>query len=233
MIIYNEKKIRAFIFARGGSKGIRKKNLQKIGDIHLVGHSIKIANKLKIIEKIYVSTDCDEISKISRIYGAEVIDRPKNLATDDSPELDSWKHAINYSIKNDGKFNIFLSLPPTSPLRGVKDILNCIESLEDNIDIVLTMSKSKRSPWFNMVYQNEKNKLLTLINDSYQINRRQDSPNCYDLTTVAYAAKHEFLLNTENIWEGNVVGVEVPEERAIDIDSQLDLKIAKFLYENG
>ena len=226
-----DKKIRAFIFARGGSKGIIKKNLQKIGDIHLVGHSIKIASKLKIIDKIYVSTDCDEIGEISRIYGAEVINRPKNLASDDSPELLSWKHAIDYSLQNDGQFSVFLSLPPTSPLRDIKDILNCIVSLEDNIDIALTMSKSKRSPWFNMVSQN-KNKKISLINDSYQISRRQDSPNCYDLTTVAYAAKQEFILNTENIWNGNVVGVEVPEERAMDIDSPLDLKIAKLLYEN-
>ena len=221
--------IRAFIFARGGSKGIHKKNLQKINNIPLIGHSINIANAIDFVDKVYVSTDCEEIGDTSKKYGAEVIYRPKYLATDNSPELLSWKHAINYSIKNDDEFNIFLSLPPTAPLRDIEDVLKCIDSLSENVDIVLTMTKSKKSPWFNMVYKNEDNK-ISLLNKNLSITRRQESPECFDPTTVAYAAKKDFIQNTESIWEGKVVGVEIPEERAIDIDSSLDLKVASYLY---
>tara|TARA_A100001388_G_C28733542_1_gene482843 strand:- start:569 stop:1255 length:687 start_codon:yes stop_codon:yes gene_type:complete len=222
---------RAFVFARGGSKGIPKKNLQKIGNIHLVGHSINIAKKLKTIEKIYVSTDCPEIAKVSREYGAEIIIRPKGLAKDESPEILSWKHSIKYSLENDGFFNRFISIPPTAPLRNVDDIKNCLNALEDNIDVVFTISKSKRSPWFNMVNR-DKFGLISLLNKDLSCNRRQDVPNSFDVTTVAYSAKPEFILNTNSLWNGNICGVEVPENRAIDIDTPFDLKIAKLLFDS-
>jgi len=127
---------RAFVFARGGSKGIPKKNLQKIGNIHLVGHSINIAKKVKTIEKIYVSTDCPEIASVSREYGAEIINRPKELANDKSPEILAWKHSIRHSLEKDGFFNRFISIPPTAPLRNIEDIKNCLNALSENIDIV-------------------------------------------------------------------------------------------------
>mgnify|MGYP001229898830 CR=1 FL=1 len=225
-----QKNIRVFIFARGGSKGIHKKNIQKIANIPLVGHSILTAYKLKNIEKIYVSTDCCEIADISRKYGAEIIMRPEPLATDNAPELMAWKHAIKESINKDGDFNVFVSLPPTSPLRNTNDVLTCISSLKNEVDIVLTMTRSKRNPWFNMV-KSDKDNQISLINRNFSIFRRQDAPNCYDVATVAYAAKKEYILSTDSIWNGNVVGVEIPEERSIDIDSPVDLKIAKLLFE--
>ena len=222
---------RAFVFARGGSKGIPKKNLQKVGGIHLVGHSIEIAKKINNIEKIYVSTDCPEIATISKDYGAEIIFRPKELATDNSPEILSWKHAISYSIKQHGFFNRFLSIPPTSPLRNVYDLKNCLDALIDDIDIVFTISDSKRNPWFNMV-KKDRNGLISLINQNFISNRRQDAPKCFDITTVAYAAKTEFIIKSKQLLDGKVFGVLVPENRSIDIDSPFDLKLAKLIYNN-
>ena len=220
---------RAFIFARGGSKGIPKKNLQKIGGIHLVGHSIKIAQKINLIEKIYVSTDCPEIADVSKGYGAEIILRPKELALDDSPEIQSWKHAIGYSLKKDGCFTKFISLPPTSPLRCVEDVEKSLSALKENIDIVFTISSAKRNPWFNMVKM-QKSGLITLINKNSKSTRRQDAPECFDLTTVAYSAKTDYILSTHNLWSGNVRGVLVPEDRSIDIDTPFDLKVAKLIF---
>jgi CMP-N-acetylneuraminic acid synthetase len=220
---------RAFVFARGGSKGIPKKNLQKVGGIHLVGHSIEIAKKINNIEKIYMSTDCPEIADISRDYGAEIIFRPQDLAADRSPEILSWKHAINYSIEKEGFFNRFLSIPPTSPLRNVCDVNNCLDALVDDIDIVFTISDSKRNPWFNMV-KKDSDGLISLINQNFISNRRQDAPKCFDITTVAYAAKTEFILKSKHLLDGKVYGVPVPENRSIDIDTPFDLKLAKLIY---
>ena len=221
-------KTRAFIFARGGSKGITGKNLVNFNGHPLIAQSILIAQKLSCIEKIYVSTDSDQIADVSIKYGVSIIKRPKNLATDDSPEWLSWQHAIKNSIDNDGDFSRFISLPTTSPLRIESDIKKCLDALKNKIDIVITATESKRSPWFNMITI-DPNGLTKLLIDHGSYVRRQDTPICFDLSTVAYVSTPKFILNNNRIWEGNVATVIIPPERAIDIDNQLDLDFARFL----
>jgi len=222
-------KFNAFIFARGGSKGIPKKNLQKVGKFTLVEHSIRIAKRLPSIERIFISTDSDEIASLGRTYKIEIINRPEELASDSSNEVLSWKHAINFVENSYGYFDNFLSIPPTSPLRIEEDIFRIMSSLNSNIDIVLGISRSKKSPWFNMV-TNEGG--IKLVNKSSQIFRRQDTPLIFDITTIAYAAKVTYLKGCNNILEGKVKGVEIPEERSIDIDNWFDLKLARLLIES-
>ena len=100
----------AFIFARGGSKGIPRKNLLKINGLSLVEHSINVALAVDSINQVYVSTEDSEIASISRQAGAEIIDRPLHLAADNSPEWLSWQHAIKYSLELNGNFDKFISL---------------------------------------------------------------------------------------------------------------------------
>jgi len=221
-------KTRAFIFARGGSKGIKGKNLVNFNGHPLIAHSILIAKKLNSIEKIYVSTDSDQIADVSTKYGVSIIKRPKKLATDHSPEWLSWQHAIKNSIENDGHFTRFISLPTTSPLRIESDIKKCLDALNNKIDIVITATESKRSPWFNMATI-DSNGLTKLLIDDGSYERRQDTPNSFDLSTVAYVSTPKFILNNNRIWDGNVSTVIIPPERAIDIDNQLDLDFARFL----
>ena len=121
----------------------------------MVGHSVLLARSMKQIDKVFVSTDCPEISSVSEEYGAIVIPRPYELATDSAPEWQAWQHAIQYVISSYGDFDCFLSLPTTAPLRNRDDIERCLQALTPSIDIVLTMTKSHRSPWFNMVKYNE------------------------------------------------------------------------------
>ena len=221
----------AFIFARGGSKELPRKNTLHIGGIPLISHSIKLAKQHNKIKKIYVSTDCREIEEIAKKDGANIIKRPAELATDKAPEWLAWQHAINTVINDGEKFDVFLSLPPTSPLRNIIDIDNCLSALKPDIDAVITMTKSQRNPWFNMVSKTSEGN-ISLINKGMDIKHRQDAPECFDLTTVAYAAKAMYILNSKNIWEGEVAGVEIPTERALDIDTSLDFAIANFLLEN-
>ena len=125
-----------------------------------------------------------------------------------------------------------MSLPTTSPLRIKEDIERCLVALKNDVDLVLTMSKSNRSPWFNMVTRDESSKLNLIFNDS-RINRRQDTPTCFDLTTIAYVSRPEYILKSSSMWDGNVHGVEIPSERCIDIDNQFDYSVARLLMEKS
>ena len=220
----------AFVFARGGSKGLPRKNVLPIAGFPLLVHGIRIAQQLDSVCAIYVSTDCDEIASVAKHAGAEVIERPAALATDDSPEWLSWQHAIHHANLCHEPFDTFLSLPATAPLRTHEDVQSCIDALTEDVDFVVTVSPAHRSPWFNMVKKDDNGFVDLVIKDS-SIHRRQDAPRCFDMTTVAYVARTDFILRTNNIWDGRVVGVEIPAERAIDIDTPLDFSIAKFLME--
>jgi N-acylneuraminate cytidylyltransferase len=224
-------KVCAFIFARGGSKGLPKKNILSIGGYPMLVHGIRIAQQLVQVDRIYVSTDCDEISGIAQDAGAEVIIRPAELASDTAPEWLAWQHAIKCAQERHGCFEYFLSLPPTAPLRKTQDVENCLAALQSDVDIVITMAPASRSPWFNMVSKDATG-LVSLIARENSVYRRQDSPDCFDMATVAYAAKAEFILGAEKIWDGRVAGVEVPVERALDIDTPFDFALAQFVMEH-
>ena len=219
-----------FIFARGGSKGIPKKNILPIRGLPLLVHSINLAKSLKVVDRIFVSTDCKEISEIALEHNVEVIKRPQYLAQDDSSEWLAWQHAIKYVESNEEKFDRFLSLPTTSPLRTKEDIEKCLKALKKDVDLVLTMSKSNRSPWFNMVTRDKSSK-LNLIFRKQRINRRQDTPQCFDITTIAYLSRPDYIITSSSMWDGIVHGVEIPSERCIDIDNSYDYKLARLLME--
>lgn len=220
-----------FIFARGGSKGLPKKNILSIGGKTLLAHSIRLAKTIEEIDSIYVSTDCEEIAEIAFQENIEVIKRPSELAKDDSPEWLSWQHAVKYIFNKKGHFDNFLSLPTTAPLRIKDDVQRCIFALKPDIDLVVTITKSNKNPWFNIVKLDKLSNISPVLN-SPRISRRQDAPPCFDLTPVAYVTRPEYILNNSSMWEGNVRGIEIPNERSIDIDTRIDFLIAKLLFEN-
>ncbi len=220
--------ISVFIFARGGSKGVKNKNIKMIYGKPLIAHSIDLAKKIPNVDKIYVSTDSSKISSVAANNGAELIKRPKNLCQDDSPEWQAWQHAIEY-VRKKNDFDIFLSLPATSPLRNLNDVTKCISSLDSETDAVVGITKASQSPWFNMVKMKENGSINVLLKTEKKINNRQESPMIYDLTTVAYVSRPHFIMNSSSLFDGRVKGVEIPPERSIDIDTELDFEIAQFL----
>lgn len=225
-----KKRTFAFVFARGGSKGLPGKNLLPIEGIPLLAHSIRAAKEIAEISEIFVSTDSQEIAESGLEYGANIIIRPDELSSDTAPEWLAWQHAITFAQTNYGNFNRFLSLPPTSPCRYISDVINCLNELTDDVDLVLTKTSSQRSPWFNMVKE-DKNGFLRLVNANENISRRQDAPSCFDVATIAYAAHVPFIMNNSRIWDGQIRGIEVSPESAIDIDTKLDYYIARFIKE--
>lgn len=224
----------AFIFARGGSKGIPNKNIKLLAGKPLISYSITAALSSKYISKVIVSTDSSEIAKVAEEYGAVVLWRPEDLTTDESPEIFSWKHAIKtfqeyFSNPN----SIFISLPATSPLRASIDINSAIEYLrQKNCDIVFGITPSNRNPFLNMAII-DKNDHIKIVNKSTQINRRQDAPSVYDITTCVYACYGEYILNSLSLMEGKVGYVLIPPERAIDIDDPFDFYLAELILKNS
>jgi len=221
----------ALICARGGSKGIQKKNEKLLAGVPLIGWSICVAQKIKNISRIIVSTDSEEIAKLAISYGAEVpFIRPSELAKDDSSEWLVWRHAIKYLESTNEKYDGLIVVPPTAPLRSDVDLENCIVKYENNnVDIVITVSEARRSPYFNMVKINDYG-FASLVNDiDNKIIRRQDVPPVYDMTTVAYVVNPLFVLEKDSIFDGKVGCVHIPIERSLDIDTIFDFEVAEYL----
>ncbi len=183
------------------------------------------------ISEVYVSTDDLEIAAVAKEYGALVpFIRPKELAEDDSPEWKAWQHAINY-VQSINLFDIFVSLPATAPLREISDVEQCIAQFKNNVtDLVITVTAARRNPFFNMVKLDAEARASLLMEASVRPEHRQAAPYVYDMTTVAYVARPAFVLTYDSLFDGRVHAVSIPAERAIDIDTELDFRVAEYLY---
>ena len=225
-----------FIFARGGSKGVPGKNIRHLAGKPLIAYAIETAFQSQFIDRVVVSTDDEKIARVAQDFGAEVpFLRPKELAQNNSPEWLAWQHAIRTLEEQDKgrELDVFVSIPPTAPLRAVEDVDNSIKTfLESDADIVITAKKASRHPSFNMITLDEQNCAKLVLPLDKQIIRRQDAPAVYDMTTVAYVASPKFIIESKAIFEGKVKAVLIPEERALDIDTELDFKFAEYLMTN-
>lgn len=221
-----------FVFARGGSKGVPGKNLRPLKGVPPIARSIRIALASKYIGAVVVSTDDEEIAEVALREGAFVPAlRPEELATDNASEWTAWQHAIEALVPLVPEligFQTFVSIPTTAPLRQVGDIDNVCDRLwRDDVDIVVTVTASHRSPYFNMVEIVEDQARLAA--EGLFVARRQDAPKVFDITTVAYATTPEYVVGSDGIFDGRVGVVEVPQERALDIDTEWDFHIAELV----
>ena len=226
----------AFIFARGGSKGLPGKNIRPLAGKPLIAWSIEHALAVSRIDRVIVSTDSEEIAEVARTHGACVpFMRPANLAADNSPEWLAWRHALDYLAVNEGKLpDVMVSVPATAPLRLPVDIENCLDAYaKGDADVVITMTEANRSPYFNMVKENSDGSVALVIPPESTITRRQDVPVVYDMATVAYVIRPEFVFSSDAIFKGRVRAVQVPKERAIDIDTLFDFRMAEYLLGLG
>lgn len=225
--------VACFIFARGGSRGLKNKNLLDFAGKPLIAWTIEQALENSRVKRVIVSTDSAEIAEISHFYGAEIpFRRPQELASDTSPELDSWKHALEFLIETEGSApEIFLSLPCTAPLRIQDDIDRNIDCLSENkADIAISVTPSMRSPYFNMIELSDNGRANLVIESNTKYSRRQDVPQTFDITTVAYSARSQYILDTDDLMSGKVFASIVDRDRAIDIDDAIDFDVAEFLF---
>ena len=221
-----------FIFARGGSKGLPGKNIRPFCGKPLIAWSIDHARAVSRIDRVIVSTDSHEIAEVALAAGAEVpFIRPAELAQDNSSEWLAWRHALNFVRQTDGALpEVMVSIPTTAPLRVPDDIKRCVDAyLVGGLDIVITVTDAHRSPYFNMVQTQADGTARLVIPPQSTITGRQGAPVVFDMTTVAYVARPDFVLGANGVFDGRVGSVHVPPERAIDIDTLLDFQIAEYL----
>ncbi|WP_454442548.1 acylneuraminate cytidylyltransferase family protein [Vibrio bathopelagicus] len=222
----------AFIFARGGSKGLPGKNIRPLAGKPLLQYSVETAIASPSIDKVFVSTDDDDIAKVAIESGAILIERPAELGTDTSPEWLSWRHAIEWVEEHYGKFDGFISLPATSPLRSIEDVeLSIKKRLKLKADICISVTPASRNPFFNMVTVNQDELVELVCKPEMTISRRQDAPKVLDITTVVYVTTPTFVLNHYGLFAGKVTSIEVPKARAVDIDDIYDFRMAEAILQ--
>jgi CMP-N-acetylneuraminic acid synthetase len=229
-------RVLAITLARGGSKSVPKKNIRKINGFPLIAYTIMEALKSKYITRYIVSTDDKEIKKVSEKYGAEVpFLRPKNLASDKASSVSALQHAVQWIEKNEGeKYDYIIELMCTNPLKNYIDIDACIKKLiKTNADSVIAV---------HQLEDHHPARIKKIINDKIvdfcvvekNESRRQDlKPKAYVRSGSIYALKRNHLM-LENKRYGSVNSRPfiLPSEKAINIDTEADLIIAKYKLNN-
>lgn len=188
------------------------------------------------ISEVYVSTDSEEIAADAEKAGASVpFLRPAHLAKDDSPEWAAWQHLVEFlSNNNVNAPEYLLAVPVTAPLRVPEDIEGCIRVAfaDKSLDGAICLTPSRRNPDFNMIRLNLDGSINLaapkLTSDAPY--RRQDAEVLYEIVPAAYFMKTDYIRTVDSMWAGRLGHHIVPEERAIDIDSEIDFQIAEFLY---
>ena len=219
------------ICARGGSKGVKGKALRLISGRSLIAHTVGHAVQSGIFDSIVVSSDSPEIIKAGIGAGAtDAVNRPSELATDSADKLPAIVHCVTeIESRHDELFDTVVDLDVTAPLRTVDDVLSAVKQHENSVSP--NLFSVCRSPYFNMVERRSSGEVCLVKAPEGVITCRQDAPECYDMNASIYVWRRETLLKTNELFlEGTQVYV-MPQERSIDIDSELDLSIAEFLYE--
>lgn len=217
----------AIIPARGGSKGLPRKNVRFLGDKPLIAHSILDAKESKFADQVYVSTDSLEIAELSHKYGAEVIHRPDELASDTASSESALIHALSEIEKKGLAPNLIIFLQCTSPIRTGTDIDNAIAKLKkENADSLLSVSPSHKFFW------KEVDGVATSINYDYRNRlRRQDMQPQYLENGSIYIFKPWVLKEFNNRLGGKIVLFPMSEAASWEIDSVLDFQVAESLVE--
>lgn len=215
----------AIIPARGGSKGVPRKNVRDVGGKPLIAWTIEEAKQSRYIDRLIVSTDDEEIATVATSYGCESIKRPEELSQDDTPTIDAVFHAL---ARMDS-YDYVVLLQPTSPLRVTEDIDRCLEiCMENDVHSCVSICETETSPYW-MYRLNEDKRLSKLVQSEKRYTRRQDTPKVYALNGAVYVANIQWLIRERSFVADDTVGYIMPRERSLDIDTPLDLEFVDFL----
>ncbi len=218
-------RIAAVIPARGGSKGIPRKNIRLIAGIPLIAHSILDCQDSQLVQQVFVSTDDDEIAQISEQYGATVIHRPAEIAGDNAPSESALRHAVEEIEAASFTPDLVVFLQCTSPVRTGEDIDQAVGQLQAaDADSLLSVSPSHRFLW-----QEESGEAVPINYDYQNRQRRQDLVPQYVENGSMYIFKPWVLKQLNNRLGGKIALFHMDEKAAWEIDSLLDWKILELL----
>lgn len=219
------------ICARGGSKGVPGKNIRPLLGKPLIAHSVQQARASELFECIAVSSDDPAILAAARDAGADMlIERPADLATDTAPKVPVIRHAQNAAEATGRRFDTFVDLDATSPLRRPADIIGAVRLLETSgISSVITGAPSHRSPYFNLVEEQPDSTVRVAKSMDPPVTRRQDAPRTFDMNASIYVWHAETFRKDPRVFYADTRLFEMPPERSHDIDSELDFEIVEML----
>ena len=226
--MFNGKTFLAIVPARGGSKRLPRKNVLDLAGKPLIAWSIEAGLKSKYIDEVIVSSDDDEIIDISKKYNAQTIKRPDELASDTATTFDALKHTID----NIEEYNYIILLQATSPLRNEKHIDEAIELLESKkADAIVSVCEMDHSPLLSNTLPKD-NSMSNFISDEVKNKRSQDLENYYRLNGAIYICKTDKLLEEKTFFlKDNIFAYKMDRESSVDIDEELDFKIARALLD--
>jgi len=228
----------ALIPARGGSKSIKNKNIAPFCGKPLISHTIEQALQSKLIDRVIVSTDSNEIAKVAKQYDADVpFIRPSEIAQDDTLDLPVFEHCLEY-LKSSERYipDIIVQLRPTSPLRTVSMIDKAITILIDNKNAssVRCVCEPSQNP-FKMWTIKDDGFMKPLVDIEIQepYNQpRQALPEVYWQNGYVDVMRYNTIVSNKSMTGDNILPMLVDSENIIDIDNHITLKLAEHIYQN-
>ena len=224
------KKILLIIPARGGSKGIKNKNIKKINKKPLIDITLTQAKKSKIFSDIIVSSDSSKILSVSKKHKVILHKRSKRLSSDKSPKIPVIRDALKFAEKKkNNKYDYIIDLDVTSPLRNISDIKKSLSKfLKNRNSNLFTITEARRNPYFNMI-EISNNKIKICKKNINPFFRRQDAPKVFELNASIYIWKRSWLLKSDKLISNKTGYYFMPAHRSLDIDSDHDFKIVEHL----
>ena len=215
----------ALVVARGGSKGIPRKNIRIIAGKPLIVWTIEAALRSSLLDAVVVSTDDHEIAEIARQAGALVpFLRPAALAQDDTPGIDPVLHALGALPE----YSAVLLLQPTSPLCSTGDIDGCIEMARNRRAVsVVSVCEPDTHPYWT--YRLDADLSLQRLIAAPPVSRRQDLPQVFALNGALYYAQADWLVRGKRLVAPETLAYVMPRQRSVDIDTSLDWQLAELL----
>ena len=218
----------ATICARGGSTGLPGKNIKLLHGKPMIAHTIEHARQCRRVDRIFVSTDDEQIAEVAREWGAEVpFMRPPELATATAPKLPVIRHLVSSLEMMGIEIRRIVDLDPTSPLRSVEDVNACIDLLDNHTDVVITAYPAEKNPYFNMVEAKKNGRIGLVKSVPGGVFARQQAPAVFSMNASVYVW-HRHSLDT-GIWDGCVRLHVMPRERSIDVDTLIDFELVQIL----
>lgn len=222
----------AVIPARGGSKGVPGKNIRKLAGKPLISYTIMAAIQSNVFEKVIVSTDSQEIAAIALSYGAEVpFLRPEKLSGDLISSDDVILHALRYYQKQGMEYGEVCKLQPTSPLRNSKHLKDAYKLFrEKKADFLISVCECEHSPLWAGIIGTDLS-LDNFLPEKTKRACRQELPTYYRLNGAIYMGKVERFIENKNFFGKNSIAFIMSQEKSVDIDSQIDFKLAELMME--
>jgi N-acylneuraminate cytidylyltransferase/CMP-N,N'-diacetyllegionaminic acid synthase len=225
-------RVLATICARGGSKGLRGKNIRTLHGKPLIQYTLECARRSARVGRFVVSTDSAEIVEVVRALGYDVsYRRPPELATDTVAKIDAIRHVTEFVEQTDGFFpDLVVDLDIGVPLREPRDIDRAVDALwaDPAMDAIVTVYPAERNPYFNMIEQGANGYYGLVRKATPPLVRRQDAPVVFSVTPAVFGWRRG-RMDVTHLYEGRWGVVEMPIERSVDIDTEFEFRLVELL----